>query len=315
MIKDIVSNEEVKRFFKNELKLNKKSGTYLFYGSDSDQLLEFALYFSKGLCCDTLEDDFCDTCNVCQRIDRMTYGDLEVVEDVNGIKVDTVRELGYKSSSSASEGKRKIFILKDIQKLKKEAGNSLLKLIEEPAENSFFILLTNSLNILPTIKSRSILVKIKKRDAEELDVDEFTYNFFLGNNRDIENFKISDIDLQKAESYEMIGVHLKKYEETEDFKEKVYIYKCIKDFINNRHYLAQQEKLYFAEEILRGTNDRNLQRKIIEYTVSTLGNLSGLEDRLKLKSMLRFPVNMKLVLINLFLVRECGQFLGLVRSV
>lgn len=301
MIKDIVSNEEIKRFFKNELKLNKKSGTYLFYGSDSDQLLEFALYFSKGLCCDTLEDDFCDTCNVCQRIDRMTYGDLEVVEDVNGIKVDTVRELGYKSSSSASEGKRKIFILKDIQKLKKEAGNSLLKLIEEPAENSFFILLTNSLNILPTIKSRSILVKIKKRDAEELDVDEFTYNFFLGNSRDIENFKISDIDLQKAESYEMIGVHLKKYEETEDFKEKVYIYKCIKDFINNRHYLAQQEKLYFAEEILRGTNDRNLQRKIIEYTVSTLGNLSGLEDRLKLKSMLRFPVNMKLVLINLFL--------------
>ena len=301
MIKDIVSNEEIKRFFKNELKLNKKSGTYLFYGSDSDQLLEFALYFSKGLCCDTLEDDFCDTCNVCQRIDRMTYGDLEVVEDVNGIKVDTVRELGYKSSSSASEGKRKIFILKDIQKLKKEAGNSLLKLIEEPAENSFFILLTNSLNILPTIKSRSILVKIKKRDAEELDVDEFTYNFFLGNSRDIENFKISDIDLQKAESYEMIGVHLKKYEETEDFKEKVYIYKCIKDFINNRHYLAQQEKLYFAEEILRGTNDRNLQRKIIEYTVSTLGNLSGLEDRLKLKSMLRFPVNIKLVLLNLFL--------------
>lgn len=301
MIKDIVSNEEIKRFFKNELKLNKKSGTYLFYGSDSDQLLEFALYFSKGLCCDTLEDDFCDTCNVCQRIDRMTYGDLEVVEDTNGIKVDTVRELGYKSSSSASEGKRKIFILKDIQKLKKEAGNSLLKLIEEPAENSFFILLTNSLNILPTIKSRSILVKIKKRDAEELDVDEFTYNFFLGNSRDIESFKISDIDLQKAESYEMIGVHLKKYEETEDFKEKVYIYKCIKDFINNRHYLAQQEKLYFAEEILRGTNDRNLQRKIIEYTVSTLGNLSGLEERLKLKSMLRFPVNIKLVLINLFL--------------
>lgn len=301
MIKDIVSNEEVKRFFKNELKLNKKSGTYLFYGSDSDQLLEFALYFAKGLCCENLEGDFCDSCNVCQRIERLTYGDLEVVEDVNGIKVDTVRELGYKSSSSASEGKRKIFILKDIQKLKKEAGNSLLKLIEEPAENSFFILLTNSLNILPTIKSRSILVKIKKRDAEELDVDEFTYNFFLGNSRDIENFKISDIDLQKAESYEMIGVHLKKYEETEDFKEKVYIYKCIKDFINNRHYLAQQEKLYFAEEILRGTNDRNLQRKIIEYTVSTLGNLSGLEERLKLKSMLRFPVNMKLVLINLFL--------------
>ena len=47
MIKDIVSNEEIKRFFKNELKLNKKSGTYLFYGSDSDQLLELLYTFLK----------------------------------------------------------------------------------------------------------------------------------------------------------------------------------------------------------------------------------------------------------------------------
>lgn len=301
MIKDIISNEEVKIFFRNELKMKKKSGTYLFYGSDTDQLLEFALYFAKGLCCKTLDDDFCDSCNICQRIDRLTYGDLEIVEDSNGIKVDTVRELSYKSSSTASEGEKKIFILKDIQKLKKEAGNSLLKLIEEPAENSFFILLTNSLNILPTIKSRSILVKIKKRSAKELEVDDFTYNFFLGNSKDIEEFKISNIDLQKPESYEMIGTHLKKFEETEDFKEKVGIYKCVKDFINSRHYLAEQEKIYFAEEILRGTNNKNLQRKVIEYTVSSLGNISGLEDRLKLKNMLRFPVNIKLVLINLFI--------------
>ena len=61
MIKDIVSNEEVKTFFRNELKAAKKSGTYLFYGSDTDQLMEFALYFAKGLCCETMEDDFCDT--------------------------------------------------------------------------------------------------------------------------------------------------------------------------------------------------------------------------------------------------------------
>ena len=37
MIKDIVSNEEVKTFFRNELKAAKKSGTYLFYGSDTDR--------------------------------------------------------------------------------------------------------------------------------------------------------------------------------------------------------------------------------------------------------------------------------------
>lgn len=301
MIKDIVSNEDVKRFFKNELRAEKKSGTYLFYGSDTEQLMEFALYFSKGLCCETLEDDFCDNCSICRRIDRLTYSDLEILDDPSGIKVDAVRELAYKSSSTSYEGGRKIFILKDVQKMKKEAGNSLLKLIEEPAENSFFILLSNSLNILPTIKSRSILVKINKRNAKELDVDQFTYDFFMGNSADIEKFKVSDIDLTKSEPYGNIGIHLKKYSETKEFQSKVGIYKSLQDFISSRHYLAHQEKLYFAEEIVRGTSDRNLQRKIIEYTIAVTGDLRGLEERLTLKSMLRFPVNMKLVLIQLFL--------------
>ena len=39
MIRDIISNEEVKEFFKNELKLEKDSGTYLFYGSDMGLLM------------------------------------------------------------------------------------------------------------------------------------------------------------------------------------------------------------------------------------------------------------------------------------
>lgn len=301
MIKDIVFNEDVKRFFKNELAADKKSGTYLFYGNDTEQLMEFALYFSKGLCCETLEGDFCDTCSTCRRIERLTYSDLEILDDPNGIKVDTIRELAYKSSSTSYEGRRKIFILKDIQKMKKEAGNSLLKLIEEPPENSFFILLSSSLNILPTIKSRSILVKIKKRNAEELEVDQFTYDFFLGNSSDIKKYKESSLDITKAEPYGNIGIYLKKYGETEEFQYKVGIYKALRDFINSRHYLAHQEKIYFAEEIAKGTTDRNLQRKIIEYVIAVTGDLRGLEERLTLKSMLRFPINMKLILIQLFL--------------
>ena len=178
--------KRLKLFLEMNLKQKKKSGTYLFYGSDSEQLMEFALYFTKGLCCETLEGDFCDTCSVCRKIDKLIYSDLEVLDDPSGIKVDAVRELAYKSSSSSYEGGRKIFILKDIQKMKKEAGNSLLKLIEEPNEGSFFILLSSSLNITSyNLKSRSILVKIKKRNAQELNVDDFAYSFYMGNSEDI----------------------------------------------------------------------------------------------------------------------------------
>ncbi len=80
MIRDIISNEEVKEFFKNELKLDKNSGTYLFYGSDMNLLMEFALYFAKGLCCEVLEGDFCGECSTCKRIDKLLYSDLEILE-------------------------------------------------------------------------------------------------------------------------------------------------------------------------------------------------------------------------------------------
>lgn len=300
MIRDIVSNEEVKEFFKNELKLQKNSGTYLFYGSDMTLLLEFALYFTKGLCCETLEGDFCGECSTCKRIDKLTYSDLEMLDNPDGLKVDEIRELAYKSSSSSYEGDRKVFIIKNVSKMKKEASNALLKLIEEPNIGSFFILLNTTLNILPTIKSRSILVKIKRRNAQELEVDDFTYSFFRGNSEDIEKFKILDINLESGYSYQEIGKAIKGYEESRSLEYKIEIYKAIRDFLNNRNYLKIEDRVFFAEEIVRSTLDRNIYREIVSYLVDIMGDLNGLEERLTMKSMLRFPINMRVFFINLF---------------
>lgn len=301
MIKDIVSNEEVKEFFTNELKRNKNSGTYLFYGSDMSLLMEFALYFAKGLCCESVEGDFCDACSACKRIDSLSYSDLEVLDNPDGITVDEVRALGYTSSSSAYEGNKKIFIIKDISKMKKEAGNALLKIIEEPNRGSFFILLNTNLNILPTIKSRSILVKIKRRTAQELEVDQFTYSFFRGNNDDIKEYKKLDVDLEEGYSYADIGNAVKVYEEKRDIVSKINVYKGIRDFINNRNYILEIDKIFFAEEITRNTGDRNIMREIITYTVDVLGDIQGLEERLEMKNMMKAPINMKLFFIDFFL--------------
>lgn len=301
MIRDIISNEEVKEFFRNELKLKKESGTYLFYGSDMGLLMEFALYFTKGLCCKILDGDFCGECSICKRIDKLLYSDLEVLDNPDGIKVDEIRELAYKTSESSYEGGKKIFIIKDISKMKKEASNALLKLIEEPNRSCFFILLNSNLNILSTIKSRSILVKIKRRGAKELEVDDFTYSFFRGSSEDIEKFKLMDINLESGYSYQEIGRAIRGYEENRELKYKIDIYKGIRDFINNRNYLKTYEKIFFAEEIVRATSDRNIYREIVSYYIELLGDFSGLEERLIMKGMLRFPINMRVFFINLFL--------------
>lgn len=301
MVNDIVFSNEAKEFLSNELKREKISGTYLVYGSDMGLLFEYALYFAKGLCCDNLKDDFCNECNICKRIENLSYSDLEIFENPNGLTVDEIRTLNYKSSGSSYEGNKKVFIIKDISKMKKEAANALLKVIEEPNENTYFILLNTNLNILPTIKSRSMLVKIKRRTAEQLGVDSFTYEFFRGENKDIVEFKKGEFDLNKGYSYLDIGEAVKKYSENGDISNKINLFKGIRDFVKNRNYISEIDKIYFAEEIVKATNNRIIFNEIVNYILNLMGDIEGLERRLEYKKMLKTPINMKLFFINFFI--------------
>ena len=123
----------------------------------------------------------------------------------------------------------------------------------------------------------------------------------MGNSEDIKGLKESELDLNKSEFYGNIGNFLKKYTETKELEYKTGIYKCIRDFIKGKYYISPQEKIFFVEEIMRGTSDKEIYRKIREYTIYVLGDIKGLEERLTLKGMLRYPINMKLVLLELFL--------------
>lgn len=106
MFKDIISNEEAKSFLINELKSKKKQGTYIFYGEDRDLLFTFALSYAKALTCknENIENDFCDTCDSCKRMNSLTHGDLEIYEDPTGIKIDRIREIAYRISTTSYEG-------------------------------------------------------------------------------------------------------------------------------------------------------------------------------------------------------------------
>jgi len=301
MIQDISFNEDMKKFLQNELKANRSSGTYIFYGKDEDQLLDISLVFAKGLCCPEKENDFCGQCNTCNKIDKIVYSDLEIIENPTGIKVDMVRDLIQKASTSSFEGDKKIFILKDIQNMKKEASNALLKLIEEPSKGNFFIMLTNSLNILPTIKSRSIIFNVKLKTPEELDISPVIYKFFRGNSEDIAKYKELGLSINTQVSFDTIGIHLKKYVDNDDFSSKVNVFLAIRDFIDNRLYISIQDKMYFSEEILRNGGTREAYKEIISYTIDCMGYSDGVEERLALKGTMRYPVNMKVVLTNFFI--------------
>lgn len=297
MFKDIISNEEAKSFLINELKSGREQGTYIFYGEDRELVMEFALAYAKALTCENAENDFCGVCSSCKRMDSLTHGDLEIYEDLNGIKIERIRELAYRASTASYEGGNRIFILRDVEKLKKESANALLKLIEEPEKKDFFILTANNLNILPTIKSRSIFLKIKNRSAKELGVSREEYDFFLGRGKEILEYKKTEADLFQGESYSEIGNFIKNYLEEQSIENKIKIYKALRDFYKNRKYINEIDKISFAENInFSADSDRVLVQELCGYICHMVKDYNKLQNLISIKNMIKMPVNLKLLL-------------------
>ena len=281
-------------FLKNELSFNRESGTYLFYGDDLEKNLNIALEFSAELFSRNIEN-IDEKNKIIDKTLRNLYSDLMVVDTLN---IDTVRDIIKKSYTSSHEGGAKVFVLKNIQDIRKESANAMLKLIEEPTKDNFFILISKRLNILSTIKSRSIIYRIRKSTPEELGVDKYVYNFFLGFSNDIEKYKEKEIDLMLEKSYIAIGGVLKEYEKEKNIEVKIDLYKCLRNFVQESTNLKKYEKIKFAEDIYMNASKESVNL-IVEYLINLVKRDKNLKEKLEYKKMLRYPINIKLLLINL----------------
>src|SRR5579864_4671366 len=85
------------------------------------------------------------------------------------IKVDQVRRVIETIYYRPGEGKERVYIFTD-SAFMKEAANSLLKVLEEPPEfATIFLLAENAGELLPTIRSRSMVFSLSALSAEEID--------------------------------------------------------------------------------------------------------------------------------------------------
>ena len=285
----------LEEFLKNELSFNREAGTYLFYGDDLQKNFDTALEFAAELFSRSMPEE--NKKNITEKTLRQTYSDLVVVDTLN---IDTVRDIIKKSYTSSHEGGAKVFILKNIQDIRKESANAMLKLIEEPTRDNFFILISKRLNILSTIKSRSIIYRIRKSTPEELGVDKYIYNFFLGFSLDIEEYKKNEMDLFIEKSYKIIGGILKEYEKEKNILSKIDLYKCLRNFIQESENIKRYEKIKFAEDIYMNAS-KEVVGLIVEYLINLVKRDKNLKQKLEYKKMLRDPINLKLFLINLVL--------------
>jgi DNA polymerase-3 subunit delta' len=133
-----------------------------------------ALMIAKVLNCTqaSAPDDFCDRCSSCRKIEAGTHPDvmtISVEEDASLIKIAQVRQLLSMLDLQPLEGRNKVFIIDPADMMNAEAANALLKGLEEPPQNSFFILITvNVHELLLTVRSRTQVYNFTPLALDEL---------------------------------------------------------------------------------------------------------------------------------------------------
>lgn len=96
-----------------------------------------------------------------ETISLRNHPDFIVVEGDNSIGIDKIRELKEKLALKPYQASAKVVLVLQADKLTLAAQNSLLKTLEEPPPKSQIFLETTNLNLLlPTIISRSQIIKL-----------------------------------------------------------------------------------------------------------------------------------------------------------
>ena len=158
----------------NTLKTNKLSHAYLVVGEDSLYCDEFILSFVKAIfCLENKNKEFysCEDCKNCNSINHGNYVDFYKLSSETSIKKDEIQTLKSDLSVKSFYGK-KIYWIKDIEKMTEQAANSLLKFLEEPEDDIIAILSCKNISaVLPTIISRCQQIKLIGQ-SENIEIEQ-----------------------------------------------------------------------------------------------------------------------------------------------
>ena len=156
---------------KRDLAASRVAGAYVFWGPEGCGKATAAAIFARALQCGG-DSPPCGTCPSCEKVGRGSHPDvIQVVPEKGkksiGIEVvrDQVLERAYQRPQ---EGRRLVFIVDDAQRVTTPAFNAFLKTLEEPAQDTVFILVTPNLHALPpTVLSRCRQLRFRALGRDE----------------------------------------------------------------------------------------------------------------------------------------------------
>ena len=147
---------------------------YLFVGPSGVGKHLFARQLAKALLCENPPEplESCDRCPSCVQVEAGTHPDVFSVRtpnDKHELPVDSIRAFCSNLAVKSRAGTKKIGIVEDADDFNPESANAFLKTLEEPPSGTVLLLLATTLDRqLPTILSRSQIVRFHPLSAEDL---------------------------------------------------------------------------------------------------------------------------------------------------
>jgi len=207
-----------------------------------------------------------------------THPNLLLIEntDKKFIEISKIREILNFSSKTSFSNKKKIVLVNNVEKMNINASNALLKILEEPSTNLFFILIHSShKKLISTINSRCIKFNffITESEKEKIINNIIDNDFYLGLSPD---FKIRYLSPKfYIDLYDFIN---KEQIELNDLDIKFLL-----DYIfNKRNYLKDDFiienlqiliEIYFYNKILSRNNFEN-DYKSFKQTMNKINNMN-----------------------------------------
>ena len=167
---EVLGQDHVVRALTGAIREGRLHHAFLFCGPRGTGKTSTARILAKMVNCEqgpTAEP--CGTCSQCVAIREGTHLDVVEIDAASHGGVEDARELREKAPTAPVQGREKVYIIDEAQRLSREAFDALLKVFEEPPPGVRFVLATTEPHKMPaTIVGRSQRFDFRRFDLETL---------------------------------------------------------------------------------------------------------------------------------------------------
>jgi DNA polymerase-3 subunit delta' len=273
------SGLNIYRSVSRAIELNRISHAYIISGGD-EEAIGLALYLASGVNCLASSGKPCGICSSCRKIHSSNHPDVSITQAEGAvIGIDDIRRLQKDIFVKPYEGKKRVSIIRQGEKMTVQAQNCLLKVLEDPPGTGIIAITTaNPANLLPTILSRcQVLKPASKRRIPDAALYRDVLNCFL------------EGDFVRA-SAEVGFLAKDDQRSVEDFLD--YLFLQVRDMLMLK--VAQKEDLLYIKD-----NGEFAREAAAGYTLGKIGRL--LDAVTKARENLRLNVNPQLAMEVLLL--------------